>query len=124
MQYRTETKKTKGLGTAKHGFSHWWMQRLSAVLMLPLGLWFIYSLMTMETISADTIIMWLHNPIQALLMALWAITIVYHGALGLQVIVEDYVHAKGKALILLTLIKFAMLIMVLAVIFSLIKLAS
>ena len=124
MQYRSEIKKVKGLGTAKHGFSHWWMQRLSAVLMIPLGLWFFYSLMSMETVSADTVIMWLQQPVQAILMALWVITVVYHGALGMQVIIEDYVHGKAMALTLLVLIKFAMFAMIVATLFSLIKLVS
>ena len=94
MQYRSDTKKVKGLGTSKHGFQHWWMQRLSAVLMIPLGLWFFYSLTGFENLSPDTLIMWLHQPVQALLMSLWVITVVYHAALGLQVVVEDYVSTK------------------------------
>ncbi len=124
MQYRTETKRVKGLGTAKHGFSHWWMQRLSAVLMIPLGIWFVVSLMTMESLSPDALMQWLHNPIPALLMALWTITVVYHASLGLQVIIEDYVYGKAMALTLLTLIKFAMFAMVVATFFSLFKLVS
>ncbi len=124
MQYRTETKRVKGLGTAKHGFGHWWMQRLSAVLMIPLGVWFVVSLMTMESLSPDALMQWLHNPIPALLMALWTLTVVYHASLGLQVIIEDYVHGKAMALTLLTLIKFAMFAMVVATFFSLFKLVS
>ena len=124
MQFRTETKRVKGLGTAKHGFSHWWMQRLSAVLMIPLGIWFVVSLMTMESLSPDALMQWLHNPIPAVLMALWVITVVYHATLGLQVIIEDYVHGKAMALTLLTLIKFAMFAMIVATFFSLFKLVS
>ncbi len=124
MQYRSDVKRVKGLGTAKHGFSHWWMQRLTAVLMIPLGLWFFYSLMNLETLSADSVIMWLQYPVQALLMALWTITVIYHATLGLQVIIEDYVQAKAMALTLLTLIKFAMFAMIVATFFSLFKLAS
>jgi len=124
MQYTTETKKVKGLGTAKHGFGHWWMQRLSAVLMIPLGIWFFISLTTLDNLSPDVLIQWLHNPIPAMLMALWTLTVVYHGALGLQVIIEDYVHVKKMALILLVLIKFAMLMLIIATFFSLFKLLS
>jgi succinate dehydrogenase / fumarate reductase membrane anchor subunit len=124
MQYRSDTKKVKGLGTSKHGFQHWWMQRLSAVLMIPLGLWFFYSLTQFSKLSPDTLIMWLHHPTQAFLMSLWVITVVYHGALGLQVIVEDYVHTKRTALTLLVLIKFAMFALIVATLFALFKLAS
>ena len=121
MQYRTEIKRTKGLGTAKHGFGHWWMQRLSAVLMLPLGLWFVISLMTMPSLAPDDVIQWLQHPIPALLMMLWTITVVYHAALGLQVIIEDYVHNKKTSLTLLVLLKFAMLVLLAMVVFSLFK---
>ena len=124
MQYRTETKRVKGLGTAKHGFGHWWMQRLSAVLMIPLGIWFVVSLMTMESLSPDALMQWLHNPIPALLMALWTVTVVYHASLGLQVIIEDYVRCKAMALTLLILVKFAMFVMIVATFFSLFKLVS
>ena len=124
MQYRTDTKNVKGLGTAKHGFGHWWMQRLTAVLMVPLGIWFVYSLMSMENRSADSLIMWLHNPVPAILMALWTVTVVYHAALGLQVIIEDYIHAKKLALPLLIFIKIAMFAMIMVTIFSLFKLVS
>lgn len=124
MQYRTEVKRVKALGTAKHGFGHWWMQRLTAVAMIPLGIWFVYSLMSMDKLSADSVIMWLHNPVAAILMALWTITVVYHAALGLQVIVEDYVHSKKMALSLLISVKFAMITMLVITFFSLFKLVS
>lgn len=124
MQFRTETKKAKGLGTAKHGFSHWWMQRLSAVLMIPLGIWFAYSLLSMDNLAPDTLILWLHNPVPAILMALFSMAVVYHGALGLQVIIEDYVSSKKSALVMLVLVKFALLTMVVSILFSLFKLIS
>lgn len=124
MQYRTEIKRVKGLGTAKHGFGHWWMQRLTAVFMVPLGIWFVYSLMSMDNISADSLILWLYNPVPAILMALWTITVVYHATLGLQVIIEDYVHGKKMALSLLILLKIAMVIMLVTTFFSLFKLVS
>lgn len=124
MQYRSDIKRVKGLGTAKHGFGHWWMQRITAVLMVPLGIWFIYSLMSMDNITADTLMMWLRNPVSAVLMALWTITVVYHGALGLQVVIEDYVHGKKLALTLLILLKIAMVVMLVMTFFSLFKLVS
>lgn len=124
MQYRTEIKRVKGLGTAKHGFSHWWMQRLSAVLMVPLGIWFAVSMFSLENLDPDTVILWLYNPVQAVLMAVWTITVVYHAALGLQVIIEDYIANKALALTLLILVKSAMFIMIVITFFSLSKLIS
>lgn len=124
MQFRSDTKKAKGLGTAKHGFGHWWMQRLSAVLLIPLGIWFAYSMISMDSLAPDTLILWLHNPVPAILMALFSMSVVYHGALGLQVIIEDYVSNKKSAMAMLILLKFAMLIMVVTILFSLFKLIS
>ncbi len=124
MQYRSDTKKVKGLGTAKHGFSHWWMQRMTAALMLPLGIWFVVSLMRLESLSPDVVMQWLYNPVPAILMALWSITVVYHASLGLQVVIEDYIHNKSVALVMMTLVKFAMFAMIVMSFFSLSKLIS
>ena len=124
MQYRSDTKKVKGLGSIKHGFGHWWAQRLTAVLMVPLGFWFVYSMVSMENLHPDTLILWLHNPAPAILMTLFVTTVVFHGALGLQVIIEDYVGNKKMSLILLVLLKFAMFAMIVASVFSLFKLVS
>lgn len=124
MQYRSDTKKVKGLGTAKHGFQHWWLQKITSVFLLPLSLWFFYSLTRLDSLSPDNVIMWLSQPISALLMALFVTTSIYHGAIGLQVVVEDYVHGKTAQLFLQFLLKFAMFAMLMASLFALIKLVS
>lgn len=124
MQYRSDTKKVKGLGTAKHGFQHWWLQKITSIFLLPLSIWFFYSLTQLNNLSPDNLMMWLHNPISALLMALFVFASIYHGSIGLQVVIEDYVHNKAVNLILQLLLKFLMFVMFIASLFALLKLVS
>ncbi len=94
-----------GHGSAKHGFSHWWWQRLSAIALIPLTLWFLYSLTCLVGADYQTVINWLSSPINAGIMLMFTLTALYHGQTGLQVVIEDYVGAKWLNLSLLILIK-------------------
>tara|TARA_B100000959_G_C14449475_1_gene406180 strand:- start:63 stop:440 length:378 start_codon:yes stop_codon:yes gene_type:complete len=92
---------------------HWWAQRLTAVALIPLSLWFIYSLTTMLTANYDTVILWLSNLKNSLLMLFFILILYYHALLGLQVVIEDYVESdrQRKALLLFvkTIISLALL---------------
>jgi len=94
--------RARGLGAAHHGVSHWWLQRLTAVALIPLSLWFIASLLA-ALLSQDMGIMvrWLSSPAHALGMVLFLLAMFVHGKLGLQVIIEDYVHAPASKYTLL-----------------------
>jgi succinate dehydrogenase / fumarate reductase membrane anchor subunit len=83
-----------GLGSAKEGAEHWWAQRVSAVALIPLGLWFAASLLALAGADRAAVLAWLHAPVQAILAILLLIAVFYHAALGLQVVIEDYVHAE------------------------------
>ena len=83
-----------GLGSAKHGADHWWAQRVSAVALILLGLWFAASLIAHAGADHGAVVAWLRNPITAILMLLLVATTFYHAALGLQVVIEDYVHSE------------------------------
>ena len=83
-----------GLGSAKHGADHWWAQRVSAVALILLGLWFAASLIAHAGADHGAVVAWLRNPITAILMLLLVATTVDHAALGLQVVSEDYVHSE------------------------------
>src|SRR6516162_1518099 len=77
-----------GLGSAKHGADHWWAQRVSAVALILLGLWFAASLIAHAGADHGAVVAWLRNPITAILMLLLVATTFYHAALGLQVVIE------------------------------------
>jgi len=89
-----------GLGSAKGGSEHWWVQRLTAVALVPLGAWFAISLAGFETISHAAVVEWLEDPLTGVLMILTLVTVVYHSYLGIQVVIEDYVHGAAKVVML------------------------
>ena len=84
---------------------HWWAQRLTAIALIPLSLWFIYSLTTMYIASYDAVIFWLSNLKNSLLMLFFVLILYYHAMLGLQVVIEDYVESASQREILLLLTK-------------------
>ena len=101
MNLRTPLARARGLGSAKSGTHHWWMQRLTAVALVPLSLWFVASLINMATANHATVVAWLNSPVAAVLLCALIVAIFYHGQLGLQVVVEDYVHGAPKTVTLI-----------------------
>ena len=89
---RSPFDQTQGLGSARKGVGHWWVQRLTAVALIPLTLWFAGALMAHARSDYGALIQWLCAPITTVLMVLLLVALFYHMALGLQVVVEDYVH--------------------------------
>ena len=85
-----------GLVSAKEGAEHWWAQRVSAVALLPLTLWFVASIIAHTGSDYVTFIAWLRTPLATVLMILLLIALFHHTALGLQVVIEDYVHSGAK----------------------------
>lgn len=92
MTLRSPLAQVLGLGAAKEGVSHWWWQRLTAVALVPLALWFIWSLIAAESLSFATVHAWLAQPAHALGMILLVSVLALHSQLGIQVVIEDYVH--------------------------------
>ena len=85
-----------GLGSAKEGAGHWWMARVSAVALIPLTLWFVASIIAHTGSDYVTFVVWLRMPLVSILMVLLLIALFYHTTLGLQVVIEDYVHSEAK----------------------------
>ena len=104
---RSNIARVRGLGSAKEGVQHWWMQRLSALALIPLGLWLVASLVGLAGADHAAIAQWLNAPFTLGALALTVITAFYHAVLGLQVVIEDYVHGHAAKFILLILIYFA-----------------
>ncbi|MCE3232603.1 MAG: succinate dehydrogenase [Rickettsiaceae bacterium] len=105
MDLRTPLAKVKGLGTAHSGVHHWWMQRVTAVALIPLVIWFVI-LVIRASVNAETLISYLNHPFNAVTMILFIVAMLYHGCLGVQVIIEDYLHCPCGKIGLLTLVRF------------------
>ncbi|WP_137179569.1 succinate dehydrogenase, hydrophobic membrane anchor protein [Roseomonas sp. AR75] len=92
---RSPLGRVRGMGSAKSGAHHWWMQRVTSIALLPLTIWFILSLATSAGMSHAEAMLWIGQPLNAvLLLALIGLTF-HHIAAGLQVIIEDYAHQEG-----------------------------
>ena len=123
MSYRTPLGRVRGLGSAKGGTHHWWMQRLTAVALVPLTVWFILSLITLSGADHATAAAWLASPLPAVLMILLIIATFHHLQLGLQVIIEDYVHGEGMKLACIIGVKLVSFALAVAAGFAVLKVA-
>jgi succinate dehydrogenase / fumarate reductase membrane anchor subunit len=110
-----------GLGTAKDGTSHWWGQRMSAVALLILGLWFAWMLAITADFSHAAVVAEIGRPINSILLLLLSVTLAYHSYLGIQVVIEDYVHAPGIKLVALVFSRFAHVVLAAAAVFAILK---
>ena len=112
-----------GLGSAKEGVEHWWAQRVTALALVPLIVWFVIGII--ERVGADRaeLRQWLAQPLPAIAMLLLLIATFYHTALGLQVVIEDYVHVEGPKLALLIVMRLACFALAVAGIFAVLRLA-
>jgi succinate dehydrogenase / fumarate reductase membrane anchor subunit len=115
--------RARGLGSAKHGLQHWWAQRVSAVALVPLTLWFIFSVIHLTGADQAGVIHWLARPASAILMSLFIVAMFYHLSLGLQTVIEDYVHREGVKLTSLLLIKGLIVLTAAAALFTVLHVA-
>ena len=100
-----------GLGSAKEGVEHWWAQRITAIALVPLTLWFVASVISLVGADIETVQNWVGLPLPAILFVLLLIATFYHVSLGLQVVIEDYVHtelAKIGLIVAVRLLSFAL----------------
>ena len=107
MSLRSPLAQVLGLGTAKEGVAHWWWQRLTAVALVPLALWFVWSLFGLESLSYASVHGWLAVPLHALGVVLLVSVLGLHSQLGVQVVIEDYVHDHALKVIGLVASSFA-----------------
>jgi len=111
MDYRAPLAKARGLGSAKSGTHHWWMQRVTAVMLIPLSFWLVMFLNLTFTASYAQTVAWLASPINSIAMITWILMVCYHAALGLQVVIEDYVAASGVKIVTIWLVNLTMLLL-------------
>ena len=102
----TPIARVRGLGSAKAGAHHWWLERLTSVALLVLFVWLIASILRLPDLSYGTVREWLADPLAAVPMLLLVAVTFWHGKMGLQVIIEDYVHEAGLKAFSLALLTF------------------
>lgn len=103
MSTRTPLSRARGLGSARSGVHHFWMQRVTAVALIPLVIWLVASLAYHSGADYETTRAFFAQPVAGGLMVLLIIAGAYHMQLGMQVIIEDYIHKEGTKLVLLML---------------------
>jgi succinate dehydrogenase / fumarate reductase membrane anchor subunit len=121
--YRSRLGRARGLGSAKEGVGHWWGQRLSALALVPLVFWFVLSLVALAGAPHAAVVAWIKGPITAVLLVAMIAAVFYHMALGVQVVVEDYVHTEWRKLAVIIAVKFAALLAALIGIFAVLRIA-
>jgi len=122
-EMRSVLGRVRGLGSAKEGVAHWWAQRLTAVALVPLCLWFVASVIGLIGAPYPVFVAWARNPIDAVLLVLLIVATFHHAQLGLQVVIEDYVHHEPTKLASLLLIKGAALFLGLVSLCAVVRLA-
>ena len=123
MTMETPLGRVRGLGSAKSGAHHWWLERLTSVSTLILFVWFIVSLLRLPSLEHDIVTSWLAAPLVAVPMLLLIVSTFWHLKLGLQVVIEDYVHEDGLRLFSITLLNFFAIALGALAFFSVLKIA-
>lgn len=121
MSLRSPLGKVRGLGSANEGVEHWWMQRVSAVALIPLMLWFVFSLASCVSGDYESVRAWVATPLVSVMLILMLGAMFYHTALGLQVVLEDYIHSEGLKVISIMAVKLASWALAAICIFSVLK---
>jgi succinate dehydrogenase / fumarate reductase, membrane anchor subunit len=106
MSLRSPLGRVRGLGSAKEGVGHWWYQRLTAIALAPLSIFFVWLVLHLLNADYSEIRATIGQPVIAVLLMSFMLSLYYHGALGLQTIIEDYVHHRPTEMSLLVVVKF------------------
>lgn len=104
---RTPLGRARGLGSSREGTHHWWMQRVTSIALVPLSLYWLFQLKHITDTDQAGFTAWLGQPVNGIAAILFIIASFYHAMLGIQVIIEDYVHGEGVKLAALLLNKLA-----------------
>ncbi|MFN3943380.1 MAG: succinate dehydrogenase, hydrophobic membrane anchor protein [Allosphingosinicella sp.] len=123
MRMQTPLGRVRGLGSARSGTRHWWHERLSSVATLLLFVWLIVSLLRLPRLDHEMLTLWLSGPLVAVPMLLLVAATFWHLKLGLQVVIEDYVHDDGNKLFWIAVLNFAALFGAGLAIFSVLSIA-
>jgi len=120
---KTPLARARGMGSAHTGVHHWIHQRITSVANIPLVIWFVYSVVSLLGADYGAFTGWLAQPLNAILMILFIVSVLYHAVLGLQVVIEDYIHHEGCKIKKLVLMKLLFIALGVAAVFSVLKIA-
>lgn len=121
MSLRTPLGRVLGLGSAKDGTDHFVSQRISAIALVILGCWFVYSMAVIDSLAYLPVQRFISEPLNTVLLSAMCVTLAYHSYLGVQVVIEDYVHAHGLKLISLIASRFAHALVAIASVYAVLK---
>lgn len=120
---RSPLSQARGLGSAKDGVHHFWVQRLTALALIPLSLWFVFSVARYHIADYPTMKAWIQNPYVTVALVLYFVAVFYHSALGMQVVIEDYVANEPLKIGSIVLMKLAHFVFGAAAIVAVLKIA-
>jgi len=120
---RSQLGRVRGLGSAKKGSAEWWVQRLNSIALVPLTLWFVISIVRLAGLPHAAMVHWAGQPVNSVLLLCLVLATFQHTALGLQVVIEDYIHDEKVKLASLLAMKGAVALLALASAMAVLKLA-
>jgi succinate dehydrogenase / fumarate reductase membrane anchor subunit len=123
MSLRSPLGRVLGLGSAKDGVQHWWLQRLTSVALVPLSTWFVVSLLALPALDYPTVIAWMRQSWTALLLILLVLSATWHSQLGVRVVIEDYVHSASARTVTLVALSFAHVLLASAGVLAVLRVA-
>ncbi len=124
MDFKTPLARAQGLGAAKTGTGHWWLQRVTAVALIPLSFWLISLLdMAINAPFEDTV-SWLSSPFNTVCVVFWVLAVFYHSALGLQVVIEDYVSTEWLRIVSIWGVKLVFMFFVLMALIAIFRIIT
>ena len=112
-----------GLGSAKSGVHHWWLQRLTSIALVPLTIWFTVSILSLPSLDHVTVTAWMAQSWTALLLIVLVLVTTYHSQLGVRVVIEDYVPGPGMRTLTLVIVTFVHTLLAVAGVFAILKVA-
>jgi len=123
MSLRSPLSRVLGSGSAKEGTHHWWAQRVTAIGLALLGAWFLPAFAALDTYTQAALAEWAAQPLNAVLLLLAGVTLAWHSSLGVQVVIEDYVHGPFLKVTALVLSRFIHAFLAIAAVLAVLKIA-
>lgn len=122
MEFRSDLGRVRGLGSTWMGVHHFWMQRLTGIALIPLIIWFVFAATSLAGADLATLMEWVGRHYNPVLLSLLIIAIYHHGQLGLQVVIEDYVHNEAVKTTTIILIKLGAFLLAASTVFAVLRL--